>query len=205
MLNSFLKERVKRFIEESLSALWSLKTSKATHVSVAHVHGEDLISYSVNQIQSWNQVVMFGKFYGWQSYESFPTETNTNISLKVGVSFPIGPERKHKVDFFALFIRSGLLLYTTQPVCSMDTQAIGKANNDTVLFWFKSTATEQVVCSKHRVSKRMTRYNLTFLSFHSFQNQYSFKCWKQCPWYDKSSLRNRKRAFHGCPESRFRR
>ena len=81
MLNSFLKERVKRFIEESFSALWSLKTSKATHVSVAHVHGEDLISYSVNQIQSWSQVVMFGKFYGWQSYESFPTETNTNISF----------------------------------------------------------------------------------------------------------------------------
>ena len=48
----------------------------------------------------------------------------------------------------------------------MDTQAIGKANNDTVLFLFKSsTATEQVVCSKHRVPKRITRYNLTFLSF----------------------------------------
>ena len=30
----------------------------------------------------------------------------------------------------------------------MDTQAIGKANNDTVLFSFKSTVTEQVVCSK---------------------------------------------------------
>ena len=30
----------------------------------------------------------------------------------------------------------------------MDTQAIGKANNDTVLFSFKSTVTEQVVCSE---------------------------------------------------------
>ena len=30
----------------------------------------------------------------------------------------------------------------------MDTQAIGKANKDTVIFLFKSTAIEQVVCSK---------------------------------------------------------
>ena len=44
--------------------LRSLKTSKATHDSVAHVHGEDLISNSANQIQSRSQVVMFGKFYG---------------------------------------------------------------------------------------------------------------------------------------------
>ena len=36
------------------------------------------------------------------------TETNTNIfflSACLIESFPIGPERKHKVDFFALFIR----------------------------------------------------------------------------------------------------
>ena len=113
-------------------------------------------------------------------------------------SFPIGPERKHKVDFFALFIRLGLFLQTTQSVSLMDTKAIGKANN-TYLLLFKSTATEQVACSKHRVSRRITRYNLTFLSFHSFQTQFSFKCWKQCTWFDKSSLRNRKRAFHSCP------
>ena len=43
---------------------------------------------------------MFGKFYGWQSYESFPTETNTNIfflSACLVELFPIGPERKHKL------------------------------------------------------------------------------------------------------------
>ena len=58
-------------------------------------------------------------------------------------SFPIGPKRKRKVDLFALFIRSGLFL--AQSVSLMDTQAIGKANNKTVLFLFKSTATEQVI------------------------------------------------------------
>ena len=36
-------------------------------------------------------------------------------------------------------------LQTTQSVSLMDTQAIGKANNNTVLFLLKSTATEQVV------------------------------------------------------------
>ena len=55
---------------------------------------------------------MFGKFYGSQSYESFPTETNTHIFLSACLveSFLIGPERKHKVDFFASFIRPGLFL-----------------------------------------------------------------------------------------------
>ena len=60
-------------------------------------------------------------------------ETNTNIlflSACLVESFPIGPERKHKVDFFALFIRPGLFLLTTQSVSLMDTQAIGKANNN---------------------------------------------------------------------------
>ena len=56
---------------------------------------------------------MFGKFHGSQSYdlERFPTETNTNIlflSACLVESFPIGPERKDKIDFFALF-------YTTRP------------------------------------------------------------------------------------------
>ena len=31
------------------------------------VQGEDLISNPVNQIQSWRQVVMSGKSYGWPS------------------------------------------------------------------------------------------------------------------------------------------
>ena len=38
-----------------------------------------------------------------------------------------------------------LFLQTTQSVSLMDTKAIGSANNNTVLFLFKSTATEQVV------------------------------------------------------------
>ena len=78
---------------------------------MAHVHGEGLDCKL--QIQSWSPVVMFGKFYGWQSYESFPTETNTNIfflSACLVESFPIGPERKHKVDFFALFMQPALFL-----------------------------------------------------------------------------------------------
>ena len=80
-------------------------------------------------------------------------------------------EKKHKVDdFFALFIRPRLFLKTTQPVSLTDTQAISKANKNTVLFLFKSTATEHVVCSKHHVSKRITRHSLTFLSFHSFHS-----------------------------------
>ena len=58
----------------------------------------------------------------------------------------------------------------------MDTQAIDEANNNTVHFLFKSTATEQVVDSEHRVSKRITRSKLTFLSFHSFQAQFSLNC-----------------------------
>ena len=60
----------------------------------------------------------------------------------------------------------------------MDAQAIGKANKktSTVLYLIKSTATEQVLCIKHRVSKRIKRHNLTFLSFHSFQIQFCFKC-----------------------------
>jgi len=121
---------------------------------------------------------MFGKFCGLQSYESFPTETNTNIFFCRRVllnHFRSVRKRKGKVDFFALFIRPGLFLQTTQSVSLMDTKAIGKANN-TDLLLFKSTATEQVVCSKHRVAKRITCYNLTFLSFHSFQTQFSFKC-----------------------------
>ena len=62
-------ERVKRFIEESLSALRSLKTSKATHDSEARV------------------------------------SRGTQRKIE---SFPIGPERKHKVDFFALFYTTRL-------------------------------------------------------------------------------------------------
>ena len=55
------------------------------------------------------------------------------------------------------------------PIVLMETQAIGKANNDAVLFFlFKITATEQVVCGKRRVSKRITRHNSTFLSFLQF-------------------------------------
>ena len=57
----------------------------------------------------------------------------------------------------------------------METQAIGKGINNTVLSLVKSTATEQVECSKQRVLKRITRYYLTFLSFHSFQTQFNFK------------------------------
>jgi len=64
------------------------------------IHGEDLISNSVHQIQSRSQVVIFGKFYDWQSYdlESFPRTTfaNTNAFLSLVESFPIGPERKNK-------------------------------------------------------------------------------------------------------------
>ena len=40
-------------------------------------------------------------------------ETNTNIFFLLAClveSFPIAPERKHKVEFFALFIRPGLFL-----------------------------------------------------------------------------------------------
>ena len=159
---------------------------------------------SVDQIQSWSQVVMSDKFYGWQSYESFPTETNTNIFFVLLSHFWSVLKGKTKLTSLLYFIRPSLL-QTTQSVGLMDTQALGKANNNAVLFLFKSTASEQVVCSKHRVPKRITRYYLTFLSFHNFQTQFSFKCREQCTWYDKYSLRNRKRAFHGCPESQFRR
>ena len=74
------------------------------------IHGEDLISNSVNQNQSWSQVVMFGNFYGWQSYESFPTEKNTNIFF-VGVSFWIISDRSGKET------QSWLLcfIYTSRP------------------------------------------------------------------------------------------
>ena len=59
---------------------WRLTKQQAIQWPAFHeVHGEDSISNYVNQIQSWSQVVMFGKFYGWHSYESLPTETNTNI------------------------------------------------------------------------------------------------------------------------------
>ena len=46
-------------------------------------------------------------------------ETNTNIFLSAFLvdSFPIGKERKHKIDFFTLF-------YTTRPFCI--TYSIGK-------------------------------------------------------------------------------
>ena len=61
------------------------------------------------------------------------------------------------------FIRSGFFLLTIQSVSLMDTQANGKANNETVIFLLKRTEAEQVECSKHRVPKIITRYNLTFL------------------------------------------
>ena len=185
-------------MEESLSVLRSLKTSKATYALVARVSRGTRRALWTRSMQSWSQVVMFGKFYGWQSYEHI-------FCRRVLLShFWSVWKGKTKLTSLLYFIRSGLL-QTNQSVGLMGTQAIGKANNNTVLFLFKSTASEQVVCSKHRVSKRITRHYLKFLSFHSFQTQFIFKCWKQCTWYDKYSLRNRKRAFHGCPESRSRR
>ena len=59
-------------------------------------------------------------------------------------SLPIGPERKHKIDFFALFymIRLSSINY---PIGLIHTQAIGKANNNTILSISKIAATEVVV------------------------------------------------------------
>ena len=81
---------------------------------------------------------MFGKFYGSQSYESFPTETNTHIFLSACLveSFPIGPERKHKlISFLHLYDQAFFYKLFNQFKSLMDTQAIGKANNNTVVFF----------------------------------------------------------------------
>ena len=78
---------------------------------------------------------------------SFPRKLQlirTYFSLACLVeSLPIGPERKHKIDFFALFymIRLSSINY---PIGLIHTQAIDKANN-IILSISKIAATEVVV------------------------------------------------------------
>ena len=87
-------ERFERFIEESLSAVRSLKTSEGRNDSVARVSRgtrRGLDSNSVKQIL----------FYGWQSYklESLPTETKMNIFfLSACLVESLGSLSKHDVD-----------------------------------------------------------------------------------------------------------
>ena len=78
--------------------------------NTCEAHGDHLISNPVNQIQSLKSSCNV-----WQNFwltivydlESFPratlANTNTFFSVCLFESFPIGPERKHKVDYFALF------------------------------------------------------------------------------------------------------
>ena len=79
-------ERVEKFMEKSVSAFRSLKTSKQETTwwpAFRKVRGGNLISTCATKIQSWGQVVMIGKFYGSQScdLESFPWETLANTKI----------------------------------------------------------------------------------------------------------------------------
>ena len=60
-----------------------IQSNTTQRLAFREVRDKDLISKFVNQIQSLSQVITFGKFCGWKSYdpEIFPAETNTSIIL----------------------------------------------------------------------------------------------------------------------------
>ena len=109
-------ERVKRFIEESLSVLRSLKTSKATDNSVARVLRVtqqglyfELCKPNPKLKSGCNvwQILWLITAWPWELPRGNEYEHIFLLPFLVG-SFPISPKRKHKIDFFALF-------YSTRP------------------------------------------------------------------------------------------
>ena len=117
----------------------------------------------------------------WQ----FPAETNTNIFFcRCVLLNHFRLAGKEAQSWILCFIDTTRPFSINYSISNFNAHSEPLAGKITTLFFFlfKSTATEQVVCSKNRVSERITRHNLTLLYFHSFQIQFSFKCWKPCTW-----------------------
>ena len=105
---------------------------------------------------------MFGKSYGWESYdrESFPTETNTNTSFcrRVLLShFRSVRKGNTKLTSLLYFIRPSL----------MDTQTIDKANNITVPFFFISKYCDWTSCMYYVVNIASRRESHVII-WHSY-------------------------------------
>jgi len=99
-----------------------------------------------------------------------------------------------KCTVFLFYLSSHYLIYIFKSLCTSRDDYFENLGETNVL-----------ACKMFTSGCRPWLKNLaclsSLISFHGFQTQFNFKCWKQCNTVDmtKATLRN----FQGCPESRF--